>query len=351
MVRYLPTILMVTSVALFSLCIGCGGKNNAGKNIVCLVGSDTLSVQRVNQLAPDSLIASDKIARVALELILIYGARMDTPAPGDSTAAKRIAKEFADQLSRQSPDAWSVEAAGHLYKAVKAAQVVCARVHSCTALIAYIDSLAEKTITGDSAHKAILMRIKQPIPGCNALSGADSLPYIISRLFILPLSIAKLACEFAASAETPTPAAPAPNAVVQGLVFDSTHQQKSSIKNMHQPHGATVVTGQDNAQAALKARTQSSIKDSIVKHIPDLEVLYKKFLKVHQNMAGTIVATFRIQPDGAVASARIATTKITEKEFLAPLHNYFLKEIHFKPIPEKFGMMEVEFPFEFTPDN
>ncbi|HEX7510683.1 MAG TPA: hypothetical protein VF335_05245, partial [Chitinivibrionales bacterium] len=236
MVRYLPTILLVTSSALFSLCIGCGGKNNAGKNNVCLVGSDTLSLQRVNQLAPDSLVASDKTARVALELMLIYGVRMDTPAPGDSLAAKRIAKEFADQLSRQFPDAWSVEAAGHLYKAVKAARVVCARVRSCTALVAYIDSLAEKTITGDSAHKAILMRIKQPIPGCNALSDADSLPYIISHLFILPSSIAKLACEFAASAETPTPAAPATNAVVQGLVFDSAHHQKSSLKNMHQLH-------------------------------------------------------------------------------------------------------------------
>jgi hypothetical protein len=96
---------------------------------------------------------------------------------------------------------------------------------------------------------------------------------------------------------------------------------------------------------------EQSIKDSIAKHVPFLEALYKKHLKMHQAMAGTVWVTFQISPEGAVLSAQLKTSTITEKDFLVPFQDYIIEKVRFKPVPDNVGTMAFTFPFEFSPEN
>ncbi len=82
---------------------------------------------------------------------------------------------------------------------------------------------------------------------------------------------------------------------------------------------------------ALKYRPQQLISDSIKKHIPTLEAIYKKQLKIHPNLNGTVWVTFVILPDGTVASTQVHSADIGEKDFLTPFSQY-VQRIRFSRI-------------------
>ena len=353
MMHRLHTPIAVVAMAMYALLTGCSGKKNHADDVLCMIGSDSLSLRQVNRLVPDSLPRSLKIARAALELVLVKSAPREKLQSVDSALAGRISSDLAEQLSRQTTDAWSSEAARYLYNAVKIIRLTFLELRSSARVLARVDSLVSAKVTCcDSAVKKEL-RLKTASPGgVTGRPEADvQLEPLVSRLFSLPPVISRILCEFVTTAEVSSSSTPNTEALVKGLVYDSAHRQKTALRKIPSASASPVMTVGDIAKAALKVRNQSCIKDSIEKHIHDLEALYKKYLKVHQNMAGTIWVTFQIHPDGSVASARIKTSKIIEKDFLVPLHDYITEKIHFKPIPEKFGSMEVEFPFEFTPEN
>jgi TonB family protein len=111
-------------------------------------------------------------------------------------------------------------------------------------------------------------------------------------------------------------------------------------------------TGQklrENAQMAmaLKYRSRETIQDSIGRHIPNINVLYKKKLKMYPNMEGTVWITFRVDPSGRVISAKVKSSDITEKDFIDPFLAY-TQRIHFKSVPQEVGDMSFVFPFEFS---
>ena len=353
MIRTLIRTVINLVPVLCALVIGCGENKAERMRYGCIVGSDTLSMERICHLAPDSLTPIQKTGRVALEIMLIKNVHDAKTPPPDTALAKRIAEEFAEQLSRQSSDAWSIDASHHLYQAVKMLRILFLRSRSFSLTVANLDSLAEKSIIyGDGAMaREMVKNTKLSIPAAGVVNSSDSLERFVGNLFFLPSAIAHVACEFAATAETPRASSQNINGIIKGLIVDSARLSRAPSETKARPKTGASLEVKNNSLASLAQRSQASIKDSIEKHIPDLEALYKKYLKIHQNMAGSIITTFQILPNGSVASARINTSKITEKDFLEPLRNYFLKNMHFKPIPEKFGEMEVEFPFEFTPEN
>lgn len=339
-----------TAMALFAMILSCGQKKNPGAAILCIIGPDTLSMARADRLVPDSLPRSRKTMRAALELSLVNAMHKKTRLP-DSQAIRRIAADLSEQLSRQTTDAWTTESAWYLYNAVTMVYGKMRDTPASSMLSAYIDSLFSATVVvRDSMMK------KEPlvVPAFQEIAAIstgkiDQLDIVVSRLFFLPSVVSRIVSEFVTTAEVPSNNAANMQMMVKGLVFDSTRRKKAIFSKTAPASPAIALHG--DAKEALKYRSQSSIKDSIEKHIPDLEALYKKNLKVHQSLAGTIWVTFQITPDGTITSARIKTSKITEKDFLFPFHNYILERVRFKPVPEKFGTMAIEFPFEFTPEN
>jgi len=105
----------------------------------------------------------------------------------------------------------------------------------------------------------------------------------------------------------------------------------------------------DNSALALKFRNQKSIKSTIGKHIPNLEAIYKKELKIDPSMSGVIYVTFRVGPSGEVISAVVKSSEIGNSSFINPFLDY-VKEIRFKSIPNTVGNMTFDFPFEFKPE-
>jgi hypothetical protein len=308
---------------------------------------------RVNRLAPDSLPRIQKIARAAMELMVTKSAPLEKhPAP-NTQSDKRLSTELAEQLSRQTSDEWSNEAALNLYNAVKSLHQSSHELGSPAKVMAHLDSLVTKTdIGGDSALKKELLSetaFRSDVPG--SPHSNKQLEAMMSRLFSLPPDVSRLVCEFVTSSESSSVASPDIASIVKGLVSDGVTGQKTQARQLLHASPPPHLTNNENAKAALLVRKQSGIKDSIEKHIPDLEALYKKHLKMHQELSGTILVTFQIEPNGNVAAARIKTSAISEKEFLLSLRDYLVEKIHFMPISEQFGIMEVEFPFEFTPEN
>ena len=119
MMHRLHTPIAVVAMAMYALLTGCSGKKNHADDVLCMIGSDSLSLRQVNRLVPDSLPSSLKIARAALELVLVKSAPREKLQSVDSALAGRISSDLAEQLSRQTTDAWSSEAARYLYNAVK----------------------------------------------------------------------------------------------------------------------------------------------------------------------------------------------------------------------------------------
>ena len=175
----------------------------------------------------------------------------------------------------------------------------------------------------------------------------ENLEKIIADIFCLPPGTARVLAEYIVSEDAEKQAAVSASASLKGLAL---HEPSRARKSAMPDAGALRDKAQDNLKLALSYRSQQSIGDSIRRHLPNLTALYKKQLKIHQSLSGTVWVTFVINPDGNVASAHIKSTGITDKDFLNPLCAY-VERIHFCRIPDKVGPMTFEFPFQFSPEQ
>jgi hypothetical protein len=348
--RKLSIVLLLSAIFFICLVADCGNGGRISRSNFLIIGTDTLTTARINIIAPDSLPMMRKTMRASLEMLLVKSKPKVTLQP-DSMQVKQIAIDLAEQLYRQTSDAWTPEAASYLYNAVK---VVMAWKNVSKAFV-HIDSIVSvSTAINDSTlKKELLEHIRFLIKGSNRTPNRTMSEQTAAGLFFLDPDVAHIVCEFAATAEMSAKNVSDKPVTVKGLVCNKNPAvtQKTSSHKIAQVKTASATVINDNAKDALKYRNQKSIKDSIQKHLPDLEAMYKKYLKMHTDMTGTIWVTFNIKADGSIASAQIKTSQITEKDFFYPFHEYITKNIHFLPVPEKTGIMTVEFPFEFTPEN
>jgi TonB family protein len=316
------------------LSAGCGRKNRPVSECPFLIGGDSVSISMVERLVPDSLPRPKKIGRAALELACARQC-------ADSGLAKRIGSDLANQLSRLSQETWSPEAGRTLFAASRTIALRARESSSLKGACDYADSLFSAAVSIRDSGSFREIR-KKPITVFDAAppwhGDPAALERLIGILFDLPPEASRIVCEFAATEETASPRSADIGAAVKGLVRDSACAR---LKKPRPSAASPAVALQDNSKEALALRGRGSIKDSID----------KKFLKIHETMRGTVWVTFRIDPSGKVESARIKTSSITEKDFLNPFHEYVAQKIHFLGIPKQAGMMSVEFPFEFTPEN
>jgi TonB family protein len=344
-------VLTFVVIALGGFLTSCTHKERPSNRCLFLVGGDTVSISMVNRLVPDSLPWPKKLRRAALEYALAYAPEKASPRHTDSPQVKQIGSDLAQQLSRQTSETWTPEAGRILYIS---AQFIAERAWQTSSLSmarSCADSLFSALVVVYDSSILQEIRMKKASSLENAIirrNDPASLEPLVSFLFDLPSPASRIVCEFVATAEKEPTAVADMSSAIKGLVFDSTRDQVKKSRQKAAIHAAVVP---DNSKEALRFRSQGSIKDSIEKHIPNLEVLYKKHLKVRQNVEGTVWVTFHINPDGSVINAQIKTSSITDKNFLIPFRDYVVQKIHFQSIPEKVGTMSVEFPFEFAPEN
>lgn len=326
---------------IFWLCLfllTCGKKEQAEKEVV-IIDSDTISIRKLSEACPDTVPSKKRIQR----LCLTAAVAKQLPPPADTATFKRSVNDLADQLSRESGRVWDKDAAEKMYSASKLVKERLEKNKDVDALKLYIDSLAKKIkIPSDSG----LLSSELDLLCKDSISGTEKkqLASIITSLFCPDERVSNIIVDFMYSENGVMRDTTDIDDLVKGLVFDST-----SISKEKQQKQEKELVRRDNSALALKFRNQKSIKSTISKHIPNLEAIYKKELKIDPSMSGVIYVTFRVGPSGEVISAVIKSSEIGNSSFINPFLDY-VKEIRFKSIPNTVGNMTFDFPFEFKPE-
>jgi hypothetical protein len=320
-------------------------KQDVQKKTACVVGADTLTLSAVADLVPGPLPEQQKVSRAALQCLLSRQACTGSYAEKDKT----FFSDLSSQLSSQTGQAWTPQASASLYWAAKAVRAKLRELPSVMAVAAYVDSLFATTVKQqDGGVRQLLLANDSLLKTMERAATRTELEQVLASVFRIPLATAGVLADFLASEDLESKGMADASSYVKGLVASDAAPAR------HAAAGPTaeelLKKTQENLKLALRHRNQQSICDSIKKHLPNLEALYKKQLKVHQNVEGTVWVTFVINPDGSVSTARARSSEISEKDFLNPLSQY-VQKIHFLRIPEELGPMTFEFPFEFTPEQ
>jgi hypothetical protein len=335
---FVVSACIVAALVLFS----CSSGRQHGQRPPCIVGTDTLSLLDVRAMAPDSAPDKEKIARAALQVSLSREARL----PCGSVKDTGLYSDLSNQLSLQTGTAWPVQSVACLYSAAKAVRMKLAALPTARAVAVYVDSLFSSTVRLDSTVVRHIAANDSLLATLDNKKTRQDLEKLLRSIFHISAKTAYILADFLISEEKENAVGGTDvSSYIKGLVADSTHPAR-------RPHEAeaTKFAAPQDPKLALKYRPQQLISDSIKKHIPTLEAIYKKQLKTHPNLNGTVWVTFVILPDGTVASTQVHSADIGEKDFLNPFSQY-VQRIRFSRIPDNIGPMTFEFPFEFSPEN
>ncbi len=330
--------LLYLGAFLFLMVMTCVKKEKKQTEFV-VVDSDTIPVEELLKMLPESTLTLKKLG-------LMITLAKDCPQRVDTAAMNEVIVDFTDQLKRESGKEWTNHGARNLYCAAQAIKNKLNNSKSVQDVQSYLDSLAAKMIlSSDSSPVSFSIDSTAVFADTSQAGKKKQLASLLSSLFCLETNLSNVIVEFISSESVSRNDTTAVNDLVKGLVFDSAaaavEKTKKKTKKLVQ---------RDNSALALKFRSQQSIHETIAKHIPILEGIYKKELKRNSNMAGIVYVTFRVDASGEVISAAIKSSQITSKDFLNPFLDY-VKKITFKPIPEKVGAMTFDFPFEFKPER
>ena len=306
-------IALVLAAALAG--ISCGKKAEApGLFILC--GTETLSAVTLAPFSPDSITNAAGLSRAAhvRQLTLAVDLESDTLAAAD----------LAELLARESNVEWSGERRMSIHRACRGAFALSAQQASATGII---DSLAAE-LHETVAHPA---------------DTADRLIVILS--YIIPdAGVAAQIADFLRSESTAAISADDTKKLISGLVGTGKKATPAAVRsNAPKP----TITG--NMKELLKYRPEAAIRDTMIRHLPYLEGIYRKELKIEPTMSGTIWITFTIAPSGRVNAASVTRSDIRRRELLDQVLGY-ARGIAFGAVPEKAGPMTFDFPFEFHPE-
>ena len=319
---------LATAVVLLASC----GPKRPGSRVALVCGKDTLTLDQVSSLVPDtSLPESLMIVRAAREVAL--GQCLAAPSADDG-----LINELKEQLSLQSGVQWKPNAARALLRSAQSLYIRSRQRGTAGDLAGFADS-AIRALVSSPAAKNCGYSLPAAISDTAAVTDTKALGEAISSILIVPKRIAPVLCDFALSGSHAADDSAHLKAMIKGLLSDApprATQAKAPPKPV-------------DAKIALKYPSQESIKESIEKHSVDIKELYKKNLKQFRMMRGTVWIGFQVAPSGEVVKAAIKSTEINQKELLDPLLEY-AKTIRFKQIPENIGIMSFIFPFEFSPE-
>jgi hypothetical protein len=335
-------VVIAVSLGLALALFTCSSRRSNDHQASCIVGADTLSLVQVLSMEPDSASVKAKISRAALEMALCRESGLPC---GGTVKDRGLYSDLSNQLSLQTGTAWPAQSAACLYNAAKAVRMKLSLLPTAQAVAVYIDSLFLKTVRLDSSVAREIAANDSLLATLDNKRTRQDLEILLRAILHISPKTAYVLADFLVSEDKENAGSVDVSSSVKGLVADTTHFSRKP----HEVAAFKAATVQD-PKLVLKYRPQHLISDSINKHIPTLEAIYKKQLKTHPNLSGTVWVTFVILPDGAVASTQIHSTDIGEKDFLNPFSQY-VQRIRFSKIPDNIGPMTFEFPFEFAPEN
>ncbi len=93
------------------------------------------------------------------------------------------------------------------------------------------------------------------------------------------------------------------------------------------------------------ALSNQQIKSTILKRIPQVRACYERELKKNSSLAGKVLATWTIRPDGSVESTRIKKNTTGSRALLPCIS----KAVSSWRFPASKSSADVEYPFVFRP--
>jgi hypothetical protein len=336
---------IVSSLCLFLVVVflACSSRQPAEQKASCIVGMDTMSLAEIMSMEPDSAPVKEKICRAALEISLCKEAGL----PCGNVKDRGLYSDLSNQLSLQTGIAWPVQSVACLYSAAKAVRMKLLALPTARSVAGYIDSLFSNSVRLDSSVVRTIAANDSLLALLDNKKTRQDLELLLRSILHISPKTAYVLADFLISEDLENAAAEGTDvsAYIKGLVADTAPRSRKA-------HTVTAVKAEvvQDPKLALKYRPQRLISDSIKKHIPSLEAIYKRQLKMHPNLSGTVWVTFVILPDGSVASTQIHSSDIGERDFLSPFSHY-VQQIRFSRIPDNIGPMTFEFPFEFSPEN
>jgi hypothetical protein len=325
-------IFSTLSFSIFIILISCQNKPQKEHFFVTGKG-DTITGPLVAMLDPGDKADSIRYRNVLVRLGLTMNVENRKPDSLDSL--------LADQLSLESGVEWPIQAANLLCDAARQIRFELDKAENCSATVAFAESLFQIVNTGKSFS---FPKITIRTPDENRIRWISLL---FSDLFNLDgptaTALAVFTNEFHLHAQDNQKLLQN----IEGLVFDSA-SLADTVRRITRANNRKPLQ-QGDGKEILKYRSQTSILDSITRHIPEIRSLYKKHLKRNENLRGTVKVAFNLAPSGKVLEVSVAKTDIVDSGFIEPLLNY-LKLIEFKSVPVQAGNMKFEFPFEFDRD-
>jgi hypothetical protein len=319
---------------LFTACLlyGCLKKERPVSAVI--LGKDTLSIDRIRILVPDSERDSTAIERAVSRQML---ARM---VPADRKHGDTVAEKLARKLTLLSGVEYSTASAAVLFDASATLWAAMRAEGTMAGIAGYIDSTFATFTTsvgGTPFHWSLCEDDRAALEKLDKNKDLDKLLAIVLKV---SGECAATLASFVRDDDSSQIAGM--NSMIQGLIADTAVRPVPSARLKKK----TV----DNPALALKFRPQESIRDSIGKHLADLQQLYKRQLKTGDYSSGTVWVSFIVGCDGGVIDVRVKKSQIANVPFLERLEKY-LKIIAFKPIPKACGNMNFEFPFEFKAEE
>jgi TonB family protein len=328
----LPVAFFVSFLCTIALFSGCA-KKERNEN-TAILGKDSLSMERIRTLAPDA--KEDSIAiRSAL-----CRQKLARTVPAGGKHGDTVAAKLAQKLTMLSGTEYSTAGAAILLDASAALAQVVRTKGSMADVCAYIDSTfasCEARVGGRPLHWSLNDKDRAALEQLDIKKDIDKILAIVLKVSD------ECAATLMSFVREDDPGQAKLKHMVQGLIADTTVRRPAPTVTLAKKTAA-------NPALALKFRSQESIRDSIGRHLANLQQMYKRQLKTGDYSSGTVWVTFLVDCSGRVVDARIKKSQIANTQFLERLEKY-LKIVAFKPVPKACGNMNFEFPFEFKAEE
>jgi hypothetical protein len=347
---------LVVLLSIAGITLRCGSRKKEDTRRVALIGTDTLTVERYIRMTRDSTLSHDNIADAISAITLARSVTQDDLL--DSGALSDIDQ----RLSSESGYRWETRDIMLYYKSATALARQIGYLHSTEEIFAYADSLfASRKQYGDSLKPVDSDILYAVIDSLFTRDKKENLVvYLLQHLCGLSPENAMTFTHYIQWRKPPESKSQDVAEMVDGLIYTPPESKSQDVAEMVDgliytpPEKAPIRTLKKRTPAVstetlLRYRSMESIKDSIKNHLPNLEALYRKVLKMDKMLSGTVWVRFTLTPSGRVEHVEIQQNDMNDSLFVMPFQRY-LHTIHFKSIPENLGPMSFIFPFEFTPE-
>jgi TonB family protein len=328
----MPVVVFLPFLMAAVMLVGCVKKERPVSVVV--LGKDTLSLERIRTFVPDGEGDSTVFGRAVCRLIFARG------VPADRNHSDTTLKKLARKLTLLSGVEYSTASAAMLLDASATLRAEMRTGETMSGVVAAIDSTIasfEASAGGTPIRCSLSEGDRTALKQLDKKKDLDKLLAIVLKV---SSECAATLANFVSDNDSSQTAGM--QTMIQGLIADTAVRLVSPAKQTRKTAY--------NTAAVLKFRPQESIRDSIAKHLPDLQQMYKRQLKTGDYSSGTVWVSFLVDCNGRVIDARIKKSQIANVQFLERLEKY-LKIMAFKPVPKECGTMNFEFPFEFKAEE